>query len=279
MVTDRLRRGRPRKTHPMAGDDRMRPAQLQSVASRRNRPPKRPTPPVGSTFRSRSRRTTARTTPSDTEIKGDDRDAAGRLLDQLRRPPTARHTAPTRRRSFGTARRSRMPGGRKGRHGLSSTARSCRVRSPAASISANPSRATATGSSSSPTASHPRQARRLRHARPEDRAADHRLRKPAAVALHRVRPALLRLRARPPGDADAVRHLRGQHRIRPWATGLPNQTSTQFFSITSGPNGQPCPGASRPFSPGFRAVGAGNGAGAHTPVLDLRHPQRRRPER
>ena len=29
----------------------------------------------------------------------------------------------------------------------------------------------------------------------------------------------------------------------PWATELPNQTSTQFFSITSGPNGQPCPGA------------------------------------
>lgn len=51
----------------------------------------------------------------------------------------------------------------------------------------------------------------------------------------------------------------------PWATELPNQTSTQFFSITSGPNGQPCPSSSRPFSPGFRAVGTSNGAGARSP--------------
>ena len=53
--------------------------------------------------------------------------------------------------------------------------------------------------------------------------------------------------------------------FEPWATGLANQTSTQFFSITSGPGGSPCPGATRPFNPGFRAVGAGNGAGAHAP--------------
>jgi hypothetical protein len=53
--------------------------------------------------------------------------------------------------------------------------------------------------------------------------------------------------------------------FEPWATGLANQVSTQFFSITSGPGGSPCPGASRPFSPGFRAVGAGSGGGAHSP--------------
>jgi hypothetical protein len=51
----------------------------------------------------------------------------------------------------------------------------------------------------------------------------------------------------------------------PWAAELPNQTSTQFFTIASGPNGRPCPGSSLPFAPGFRAVGAGNGAGAHAP--------------
>jgi hypothetical protein len=50
----------------------------------------------------------------------------------------------------------------------------------------------------------------------------------------------------------------------PWANELPSQTSTQFFSITSGPGGKPCPGSKRPFSPGFRAVGQGNGAGAHS---------------
>jgi hypothetical protein len=53
--------------------------------------------------------------------------------------------------------------------------------------------------------------------------------------------------------------------FEPWATGLPNQTSTQFFKITTGPGGSPCPDAQRPFNPGFRASGAGNGAGAHSP--------------
>ncbi len=51
----------------------------------------------------------------------------------------------------------------------------------------------------------------------------------------------------------------------PWAAQLENQTSTQFFSITSGPGGKPCPGDTRPFAPGLRAVGGGNGAGAHSP--------------
>ena len=46
---------------------------------------------------------------------------------------------------------------------------------------------------------------------------------------------------------------------------MPDQTSTQFFTIDSGPGGSPCPGAQRPFTPGFRAVGASNGAGAHSP--------------
>lgn len=53
--------------------------------------------------------------------------------------------------------------------------------------------------------------------------------------------------------------------FEPWATGQENQTSTQFFEIKSGPNGTPCPGEARPFAPGFRASGASNGAGAHSP--------------
>ncbi|MET0557927.1 MAG: hypothetical protein ABW065_04570 [Solirubrobacterales bacterium] len=53
--------------------------------------------------------------------------------------------------------------------------------------------------------------------------------------------------------------------FEPWANGLANQTSTQFFKITSGPNGQSCPGDKRPFAPGFKAAGASNGAGAHSP--------------
>ncbi|HET7416807.1 MAG TPA: hypothetical protein VFJ61_04165 [Solirubrobacterales bacterium] len=57
--------------------------------------------------------------------------------------------------------------------------------------------------------------------------------------------------------------------FEPWAGNLPNQTSTQFFKIDSGPGGKPCPGEKRPFSPGFRAVGETNGAGAHDPFSIL----------
>jgi hypothetical protein len=49
----------------------------------------------------------------------------------------------------------------------------------------------------------------------------------------------------------------------PWAGVLPNQLSTQFFKIDSGPGGQPCPGAQRPFAPSLRAAGDSNGAGSH----------------
>ncbi len=51
----------------------------------------------------------------------------------------------------------------------------------------------------------------------------------------------------------------------PWASELPNQTSTQFFTIDSGPGGGPCPGDKLPFTPSFRAAAAGNAAGTHNP--------------
>jgi hypothetical protein len=51
----------------------------------------------------------------------------------------------------------------------------------------------------------------------------------------------------------------------PWDAELPNQASTQFFAIDSGPGGAACPAAQRPFKPGFRATGASNGAGSHSP--------------
>jgi hypothetical protein len=55
-----------------------------------------------------------------------------------------------------------------------------------------------------------------------------------------------------------------QSTFTPWDAALPEQTSTQFFVLDSGPNGTPCPGASRPFTPTFRAASAGNLAGQHT---------------
>jgi hypothetical protein len=47
----------------------------------------------------------------------------------------------------------------------------------------------------------------------------------------------------------------------PWDNALPNQTSTSFFTIDSGPNGSPCPGATRPFEPTLRAGTSDHTAG------------------
>ena len=51
----------------------------------------------------------------------------------------------------------------------------------------------------------------------------------------------------------------------PWNDELPDQKATQFFTIDSGPGNTPCPGASRPFAPTFKATSAGNTAGSFEP--------------
>jgi hypothetical protein len=51
----------------------------------------------------------------------------------------------------------------------------------------------------------------------------------------------------------------------PWDTSLSTQTSTQFFTIDSGPSGSPCPPATRAFNPGFRASSLGHTGGTHAP--------------
>jgi hypothetical protein len=59
----------------------------------------------------------------------------------------------------------------------------------------------------------------------------------------------------------------------PWDASLAAQTSTQFFTLDSGPNGAPCPGGQRPFSPTFKAASAGNSAGAYTALsVELNRP-------
>ena len=50
----------------------------------------------------------------------------------------------------------------------------------------------------------------------------------------------------------------------PWDAALAEQTSTQFFSLTSGPDGSPCPGATRPFGPTLLSGVADKGAGQHS---------------
>lgn len=51
----------------------------------------------------------------------------------------------------------------------------------------------------------------------------------------------------------------------PWAAVLGKRSSRTFFEVTEGPNGEPCPGDTRPFRPGFEAASEGNTAGAHSP--------------
>jgi hypothetical protein len=52
--------------------------------------------------------------------------------------------------------------------------------------------------------------------------------------------------------------------FEPWDGALPNQTSTQFFNLDSGPNGTPCPNGPRPFAPTLKAASSANTAGSHT---------------
>ena len=51
----------------------------------------------------------------------------------------------------------------------------------------------------------------------------------------------------------------------PWDSGLPEQTSTQYFSLGSGPGAGSCPPTTRPFSPTLRAGVADPTAGEHSP--------------
>jgi hypothetical protein len=50
----------------------------------------------------------------------------------------------------------------------------------------------------------------------------------------------------------------------PWASELSDQTSTQFFSMDSGPNGEQCPGSTRPFAPALVSGSTDNTAGKHS---------------
>jgi hypothetical protein len=59
----------------------------------------------------------------------------------------------------------------------------------------------------------------------------------------------------------------------PWDSSIGTQTSSQFFTLDSGPDGTPCPGTARPFEPGFEAASVGNIAGTHSPFsLELTRP-------
>ncbi len=58
--------------------------------------------------------------------------------------------------------------------------------------------------------------------------------------------------------------------FEPWDSLLPKQTSTQFFTLSSGPDGSTCSQGARPFSPTMRAGVADKTGGAHSGLaIDL----------
>jgi hypothetical protein len=55
--------------------------------------------------------------------------------------------------------------------------------------------------------------------------------------------------------------------FEPWDNALSNQSSLSSFTINSGPNGTPCPGAVRPFNPTMIAGTSDNTAGVYSNLL------------
>jgi hypothetical protein len=51
--------------------------------------------------------------------------------------------------------------------------------------------------------------------------------------------------------------------FEPWDASLGSQRSTQYFTLTTGPYGAPCPAAIRPFEPGFHAASSSHSPGSH----------------
>ncbi len=59
----------------------------------------------------------------------------------------------------------------------------------------------------------------------------------------------------------------------PWDSALAPRTSSQFFTLTSGPFGSPCPSGPRPFKPGFQAGSSNHTPGPHAPFsLEVTRP-------
>lgn len=56
-----------------------------------------------------------------------------------------------------------------------------------------------------------------------------------------------------------------ESRFKPWDAVLPEQTSLSHLTISSGPNGSPCPTTPRPFAPQLLAGTADNTGGSHSP--------------
>ena len=130
----------------------------------------------------------------------------------------------------------------------------------------------ATGCSSPGTDSGPHQVGQLVDPGPCDEARSSPPRRSAQSPLTEFNMSPTRRRARPAGNTGPVHTYPVVQHLHPMGRAgcCPNQTSTQFFTIDSGPGGAPCPGPTRPLGPGLRGELMGNSAGAHSPFsIDL----------
>ena len=247
-----LRRRHDPRRAPLAADDRLRPAQLQPEPLRaadheRDR--------LGLRDRRQPHGAPAAQPDHPLAVRAARRHGhpARGLLDQPQRRRRQDRPAPTPKRTSAPTLRGPLPRVLEDRQPRRSTARPCRARCPASSTSASRCPATATGSSSSPTASPPTSSWPARSPPiPQTGQLTITFTEPAAEPADRLQHALLRLRAGPARDPDPVRHLPGDDApSRPGTRALGAQTSTQFFTLDSGPDGAPCPGPIRPFEPGL----------------------------
>ena len=210
---------------------------------------------------------------------GDHRHPAAGLHDQPQRRRRQDRPAPTPRRNSASSRSRAVPRVLQGRHGLDHSSALPGALpgyvylgepKPRRPLSPDPRRPTASApTSSSPAPIEPD---------PETGQISSPLPEPAAGPLRGLQPALLRLRARPPGDADPLRHLSGEQHLLPWDAALPSQNSTQFFTIDSGPTAAPArrrPAASTQAS---RRRRSSNDRRRPQPLLPRPHPRGRRPE-
>ena len=225
---------------------RRRPAATSSASTQSSRETddrRRPTPPRGLDVDPHGSAARQPGTPIALGDQGDHGQPARRASRSTRTPPTARSPARTREAHFGTTEEAQCP-----EFSKVGTDSIDQLGAAGADLGRDLPRRSAARQSlpdlphrrrlRAPTSSSPGSAQ----PRPADRPADGHLRRPAADAADRIQPPLLRLRARPAGDADPVRHLRGQHRHscrgRPTCRTRPRPSSSRS---TPGPAARPAP--------------------------------------
>ena len=275
-----LRRRPDQRRSTLAADDRLRSAQLQPEPLRPADHHRRPTPPSGIDVDLTVPQPLSPDDPLADRAARRHRHPAGRLLDQPQRRRRQDLLLGRARRSFGTTDEahcpefakigsltidsSALPGPLPGFVYLGRTA----AREPLPDL---PRRR---------RLRHPRQARRHGHRRSAHRPADDHLPRTAAE----------------PPDRRFNMHIFGSERgplasptrcgtypvtstFTPWDASLAGrQTSTQYFTIESGPEGQPCPGSDAPLLPDRPGRLRQPHARRPRSLLARSHALRRRPE-